>query len=86
MLRVISPEESAQNARQAIVEGCRLIAEGQAMVLGAVKALEMFERNFRSGFYQEKPRPEPNFDITVTPKPDKRWQQIDEGDGDAAEG
>ena len=54
MLRVISPEESAAAARKAIVEGCRLIAEGEAMVLGAVGALTMFESNFRFGHYEER--------------------------------
>ena len=55
MLRVITPQESAETARKKLSEAAKALAEAQVAILAAMHTLEMFEDNFRKGWYIPKP-------------------------------
>lgn len=59
MLIVLSPEESAREAREQLMRANEALATAQKAVAEAMKTVDMFERNFRMGFYVQKPAPIP---------------------------
>ena len=58
-VRVLSPQESAQIAREKLQKAMRELAEAQVAVADAMSTLDSFEHNFRLGWYQVKDLPDP---------------------------
>ena len=52
---VITPQESASGAAAKLQSAARALAQAQADVLDAAQTLAMFEKNFRLGWYMQKP-------------------------------
>ena len=53
MLTVVTPLDSAIQARHELQQALKKLAEAEVMVSTALATLDMFETNFRSGYYKE---------------------------------
>ena len=55
MLTVVTPLDSAIQARHELQQALKKLAEAEVAISTALATLDMFETNFRSGYYGETP-------------------------------
>ena len=57
---VLTPQQTAEDARKQLLNATEKLAEAQTAILKALATLDMFEQNFRQGHYVQKETPHPD--------------------------